>query len=135
MRTRPQQLPLHLSKLLQHILRCLPGTRRKAHLLNIKGCSYCPHSCPDYCMIPGLCDPGLFHHMHPEHTATIIFLNLGSDYFPSFILKQSQKIFKICAIKGNCPTYWRRQWHPTPVLLPGKSHGRRSLVGCSPWGR
>ena len=30
---------------------------------------------------------------------------------------------------------WRRRWHPTPVLLPGKSHGRRSLVGCSPWGR
>ena len=29
---------------------------------------------------------------------------------------------------------WRRQWHPTPVLLPGKSHGQRSLVGCSPWG-
>ena len=29
----------------------------------------------------------------------------------------------------------RRQLHPTPVLLPGKSHGWRSLVGCSPWGR
>ena len=29
----------------------------------------------------------------------------------------------------------RRQWQPTPVLLPGKSHGRRSLVGCNPWGR
>ena len=29
---------------------------------------------------------------------------------------------------------WRRHWHPTPVLLPGKSHGWRSLVGCSPWG-
>jgi len=29
----------------------------------------------------------------------------------------------------------RRQWHPTLVLLPGKSHGRRSLEGCSPWGR
>ena len=29
----------------------------------------------------------------------------------------------------------RREWHPTPVLLPGESHGRRSLVGCSPWGR
>ena len=28
----------------------------------------------------------------------------------------------------------RRQWHPTPVLLPGKSHGQRSLVGCSSWG-
>ena len=31
--------------------------------------------------------------------------------------------------------HWRRQWHPTPVLLPGKSHGWRSLVGFSPWGR
>ena len=31
--------------------------------------------------------------------------------------------------------YRRRQWCPTPVLLPGKSHGWRSLVGCSPWGR
>ena len=29
----------------------------------------------------------------------------------------------------------RRRWHPTPVLLPGKSHGWRSLVGCTPWGR
>ena len=55
---------------------------------------------------------------------------------------------------SNCPWSWlpgttypalfyhwpncllrRRQWHPTPVLLPGKSHGWRSLVGCSPWGR
>ena len=32
-------------------------------------------------------------------------------------------------------TQRRRQRHPTPVLLPGKSYGRRSLVGCSPWGR
>ena len=32
------------------------------------------------------------------------------------------------------PFSWRRRWHPTPVLLPGKSHGRRSPVGCSPWG-
>ena len=28
----------------------------------------------------------------------------------------------------------RRQWYPPPVLLPRKSHGQRSLVGCSPWG-
>ena len=34
------------------------------------------------------------------------------------------------------PRMWwqRRQRHPTPALLPGKSHGQRSLVGCSPWG-
>ena len=29
---------------------------------------------------------------------------------------------------------WRRKWQPTPVLLPGKSHGWRSLAGYSPWG-
>ena len=38
--------------------------------------------------------------------------------------------FDICS-----HTNQRRQWYPTPVLLPGKFHGRRSLVGCSPWGR
>ena len=32
------------------------------------------------------------------------------------------------------PQGQRRQWHPTPVLLPGKSHGWRSLEGCNPWG-
>ena len=46
-----------------------------------------------------------------------------------------------CAIKQVMVIYfiyssvhWRRKWHPTPVLLCGKSHGWRSLVGCSPWG-
>ena len=38
------------------------------------------------------------------------------------------------ALSVSNPLHRRRQWHPTPVLLPGKSHGRRSLVGCSPWG-
>ena len=37
-------------------------------------------------------------------------------------------------IKWSITFVWRRQWQPTPVLLPGKSHGWRSLVGCSPWG-
>ena len=40
-----------------------------------------------------------------------------------------------CQIRGREVLFWRRQWHPTPVLLPGKSNGRRSLVGCSPWDR
>ena len=30
---------------------------------------------------------------------------------------------------------WRRKWQPTPVFLPGESHGQRSLEGYSPWGR
>ena len=34
---------------------------------------------------------------------------------------------------GKIP--WRRKWQPTPVFLPGESHGQRSLAGYSPWGR
>ena len=37
-------------------------------------------------------------------------------------------------LRGLLGQLRRRQWHPTPVLLPGKSHGQRSLVGCRPWG-
>ena len=33
---------------------------------------------------------------------------------------------------GKIP--WRREWQPTPVFLPGESHGQRSLAGYSPWG-
>ena len=51
-----------------------------------------------------------------------------------------------CCVSFKCIAKWmsytfnpwdgrRRQWQPTPVLLPGKSHGWRSLIGCSPWGR
>ena len=47
-------------------------------------------------------------------------------------------LIDFCILKNPCipginPR--RRQWKPTPILLPGKSHGWRSLVGCSPWGR
>ena len=49
----------------------------------------------------------------------------------------------LCSVTGiiklllSCsfPYYWRSQWQPTPVLLSGKSHGQRSLVGCRLWGR
>ena len=53
------------------------------------------------------------------------------------LLKESLKIFFKTGLsfERSSKMVWRRQWQPTPVLLPGKSHGRRSLVGCSPWGR
>ena len=47
-------------------------------------------------------------------------------------------LFMINPDRKNANSYQpvnRRQWRPTPVHLPGKSHGRRSLVGCSPGGR
>ena len=43
--------------------------------------------------------------------------------------------FLIVSLGFSVYSIWRRQWHPTPVLLPGQSLGWRSLVGCSPWGR
>ena len=51
-----------------------------------------------------------------------------------------QNVYEICypQIISYVPfslIYRKRQWHPTPVLLPGKSHGQRSLEGCSAWGR
>ena len=55
----------------------------------------------------------------------------------SFSALQAQRTLKevfSCWILAYLHRLWRRQWHPTPVILPGKSHGQRSLVGCSPWG-
>ena len=48
-------------------------------------------------------------------------------------IKQNEYICYLFLVNYNC--LGDRQWHPTPVFLPGKSHGERSLVGCSPWGR
>ena len=44
-----------------------------------------------------------------------------------------QTVKRLSTWVGKIP--WRRKWQSTPVLLPGKSHGQRSLVGYSPWGR
>ena len=46
-----------------------------------------------------------------------------------------EKTHHLTQITLVSPKTWRRKRHPTPVLLPGKSHGWRSLVGYSPWGR
>ena len=54
--------------------------------------------------------------------------SMGLGFILAFMLCQTQS----ASHKG---LERRRQWQPTPVLLPGKSHGWRSLVGCSPWGR
>ena len=74
-------------------------------------------------------------------------LLLSHQRRPCFIIyngKNGKNYFKMwCCPLGFCECPWlvlakqnpqRRQWHPTPVLLPGKSHGWRSLEGCSPWG-
>ena len=43
------------------------------------------------------------------------------------------KVQQEMQIKRYSPPYWKRQWHPTPVILPGESQGWQSLVGCHLW--
>ena len=49
--------------------------------------------------------------------------------------KSLQMVIATMKLKDVCSLERRRQWHLTPVLLPGKSHGRRSMVSYSLWGR
>ena len=82
----------------------------------------------------------------------LIFLSPSHAYFLSSPTSLSTPMFSsfwVCDVLppislGSLPpqplfsspsSIWRRQWHSTPVLLPGKSHGWRSLVGCHLWGR
>ena len=50
------------------------------------------------------------------------------------LFKEDKRENVVTSFTGTKLSFWRRQWHPTPVLFPGKSHGWRSLVGYSPWG-
>ena len=70
-----------------------------------------------------------------------IFIPFRNAQWPSScifkVLDTQKAVFfsDILVIFGACFSFWRRKWQPTPVFLPGKSHGLRSLVGYSPWGR
>ena len=65
--------------------------------------------------------PGLNRAEIPETTLSSLFIYLFSTLSSL-----------MCHIKDSFP--WRRKWQPTPVLLPGESHGQRSLTGYSPCG-
>ena len=70
----------------------------------------------------------------------LIFLTMNSPLLNDMLASLVAQMVKLLpAMPGFDPWVgkipWRRKWQPTPLLLPGKSHGRRSLVGSSPWGR
>ena len=84
-----------------------------------------------------------FHYYsHALHILNSIkFYQIGSLYESiqaNFLIqgKQPIQLFKLRRLKQQLinEVNWRRQWQPTLVLLPGKSHGWRSLASCSPWG-
>ena len=65
--------------------------------------------------------------LKPRFTSTVLFCLLFLPLRFLFIFSGRLLGCFVCVCR-------RSQWHPTPVLLPGKSHGRRRMVGCSPWG-
>ena len=76
-------------------------------------------------------------HRHTDtqtHTHTHIFLETDMRLYLVSRLKRMPARWEtgFDPWVGKIP--WRRQGQPTPVFLPGESHGWRSLVGCSPWG-
>ena len=63
----------------------------------------------------------------------LLLVNLGSRRFPRWLSgKEAACQTRDTADRGSI--LWSRQWQPTPVFLPGESHGQRTLGGYSPWG-
>ena len=87
-------------------------SRNKQNTGHIREKAMAPHSSTVACKIPWMEEPGGLQSMGS--------LRVGHDWATSLSLFTFM--------------HWRRKWQPTPVFLPGESHGRRSLVGCSPWG-
>ena len=84
-----------------------------------------------------LLSPIIFHVFHVEKFC--IYINVYLE-LPRASLGGSEVKASACntgdlgSIPGSGRSPWRRKWQPTPVFLPGESHGQRSLVGYSPRG-
>ena len=76
-------------------------------------------------------------HLRAEETPSLWTMKFGEGFGDGMDLQSLPPASRTVRNKYllSKVTPWRRQWRPTPVLLPGKSHGWRSLVSCSPWGR
>ena len=71
----------------------------------------------------------------PKYCICINLFHLNNNLFTEIISAASPFLWCHSHLMRGTQVQRRRQWHPTPILLPGKSNGRKSLVGCSPWGR
>ena len=69
----------------------------------------------------------------PEFWSFSFSISPSNEYWTSLVAQMVKCQSTMRERVGKIP--WRRKWQSTPGLLPGKSHGQRSLVGYSPWGR
>ena len=61
------------------------------------------------------------------------FVSLSMGFLCASVVKNLPAIWKMQVLSLGWKDLWRRKWEPTPIFLPGKSHGQRSLVGYRPW--
>ena len=95
---------------------------------------------PGFSLLPEANPPWTLEALHPWEPLPLCLLS-SRERSPALLLATTGSLTStlhfpltqrtILSIRRITKMYW----HPTPVLLPGKSHGGRSLVGCSPWGR
>ena len=104
----------------------------------------CPTLCdPMACSLPGSSVHGIFQARVLEWGAiafSLLALNSTEDIFNNRIFLTAFACNITYSLRNEIIVLlqqkpWRRKWQPTPVLLPGKSHGQKGLVGYSPWGR
>ena len=74
------------------------------------------------------------HDLHDIRPRLFFFFPFSCPVSPETSLLSPGEFFFLCFGSTRSSLY-RRQWHPTTVLLPEKSHESSSLKGCSPWGR
>ena len=79
--------------------------------------------------------PQIKPHCHFLHRESLQFFSYFFLLSLFILFLWASKSIRSSLVSSSCCTARRRQWQATPVLLPRKSHGWRSLVGCSPWGR
>ena len=115
-----------------------PCYTRNRHALNFHQEPDLPTTCPSG--VPAA--PNALAAAYSNHLLTSAAVLTSHPSYTSIALRALTGIFYLISkwpnhhfLPSNSDDSQRRQWQPTPVLLPGNSHGRRSLVGCSPWGR
>ena len=74
-------------------------------------------------------------HLYAYRSFFMLFSTIGFYRILGVVLCAIEEDVWVVCFPYSSVFIQRRRWHPTPVLLPGKSHGRRSLVGSRPCGR
>ena len=116
-----------------------PGSQATVHRV-AKSWTWAGHKLSDWtCKLPDTILTTLHMLWFTSHnsTSTLLLSSQSMQGFPggSVVKASARNAGDLGNIPGSGRFPWRRKWQPTPVFLPGESHGRRNLMGYSPQGR